>query len=105
VRGYSFDDGSFDEGLVVRSELHAPSFTLAGRGWADTAAAYAFLDLGRGWERVVHAQAAPASVGAGLDDQLTAHLTASLDYAYALHSTLATRAGDSRLEARVTAGF
>jgi hemolysin activation/secretion protein len=105
VRGYSFDDGSFDNGFVLRSELRSPSMTFARKGWADAASAYAFVDVGHGWERVVHAQAAPASVGAGLDEQLTTHLTASLDYAYALETTTATRSGDSRLETRVSVGF
>lgn len=105
VRGYSIDDGSFDAGFVVRSELHAPTFTLGRDGWVDGVAPYAFIDIGRGWVREVRTHAAPASVGAGLDGQLTQHLTASIDCAYALSSTLATHAGDSRLEARVTVGF
>ena len=105
VRGYSIDDGSYDNGFVLRSELHAPTFALAQGQWVNALAPYGFFDFGHGWEREVHTHAAPASVGAGLDDQLTAHLTASLDYAYALSSALETRAGDSRIDARVTIGF
>jgi hemolysin activation/secretion protein len=105
VRGYSIDDGSYDNGFVLRSELHAPTFTLARGEWVNAVAPYAFFDFGHGWEREVGTHAAPASVGAGFDDQLTAHLTASLDYAYALNSALETRSGDSRLDARVTVGF
>jgi hemolysin activation/secretion protein len=105
VRGYSTDDGSFDNGFVVRSELHAPTISLGQNGWVNATAAYAFLDLAQGWERGTHAYAHPASIGAGLDDQLTERVTASLDYAYVLSSTSATRSGDSKLEARVTVGF
>jgi hemolysin activation/secretion protein len=105
ARGYSTDDGSFDNGFVVRSELHAPTFSLGQNDWVNVAAAYTFLDLAQGWERNVHTYAHPASVGAGLDDQLTARVTASFDYAYALSSTAVTHSGDSKLEARVTVGF
>jgi hemolysin activation/secretion protein len=105
VRGYSTDDGSFDNGFVFRSELHAPTFTLGQTDWVNAAAGYAFLDLGQGWERGVHTYAHPASIGAGLDDQLTAHVTATFDYAYVLSSAAATRSGDSKLDARVTVGF
>lgn len=41
----------------------------------------------------------------GVDDQLTARVTASFDFAHALISAAATHRGGNRLEARVTVGF
>lgn len=105
VRGYSVDDGSFDNGFVVESELHAPPVLVGHNVWSAMLAPFAFCDFGQGWERTVHAHAAPASVGAGFDSQLTAYLTASVDYARTMASTLVTRSGDQRVEARVTVSY
>ena len=74
VRGYSIDDGSYDNGFVAAQRAARPDLHPGpGPAGSTPLAPYAFFDFGHGWEREVHTHAAPASVGAGLDDQLTAH--------------------------------
>lgn len=107
VRGYTLDDGAFDTGVVSRNELRSPGFALLGYhgGVADQAQAYVFADAGYGKDMRTRTSAAPVSTGVGLDYQLTAHATASLDGAWALRTVGATRDGDGRLEARVGLSF
>jgi hemolysin activation/secretion protein len=107
VRGYTLDDGAFDAGVLSRNELRAPSFALLGRTGrvSDQLSPYVFLDAGYGKDRSTKIDAAPISTGLGADYQLTTHLTATLDGAWALRSVGYTRSGDARLESRVTFSF
>ena len=96
VRGYSIDDGSYDNGFVLRSELHAPTFTLGQNGWVDAARPLCLLRrrprLGARGPHPRRPRLGRRRAGRSADR----HLTTSLDYAYALSSALATHAGDSR---------
>ena len=107
VRGYTLDDGAFDAGLVSRNELRTPSFALLGRSGrvADQLSPYVFVDAGYGKDRSTKADAAPVSAGLGADYQLTTHLTATLDGAWAMRSVGYTRSGDARLDSRITFSF
>jgi hemolysin activation/secretion protein len=107
VRGYTLDDGAFDAGVVSRNELRGPSFALFGRAGRiiDQLSPYVFFDAGYGKDRTTKTDAAPISTGLGADYQLTTHLTATLDGAWALRSVGFTRSGDARLESRVTFSF
>jgi hemolysin activation/secretion protein len=107
VRGYTLDDGAFDTALVLRNELRAPSFSLlhlTGR-FADQASPYLFVDTGYGRDHGARVADHMASTGLALDYQLGAHLSATLDGAWALRSAGLTKAGDARLESRVTISF
>jgi hemolysin activation/secretion protein len=104
VRGYALEDGSFDSGAVLRTELHAPPTPMF-RRWTDQAGPMIFLDAGHGSTRRVPGKVDAVSAGVGMDYQLGRGLSANLDYAVALRSAPFTRCGDSRLEVRLTAGF
>jgi hemolysin activation/secretion protein len=107
VRGYSLDDGAYDNVIVSRNEIRAPSFTLVGRGTNlhDQLATFLFLDLGYGTSRGLTQDAALASLGIGADYQLGTHLTANVTVARALSGGIETRAGDWRVQGRATLVF
>jgi hemolysin activation/secretion protein len=107
VRGYTLDDGAFDAGLVSRNELRMPSFALFGRTRrvTDMLSPYVFVDAGYGKDRVTKTDAAPVSTGLGADYQLSTHVTATIDGAWALRNVGYTRLGDARLESRVMFSF
>lgn len=107
VRGYTLDDGAFDAGAISRNELRTPTFPLLGRTGrvVDQLSPYIFVDGGYGKDQRTKHDAAPVSTGLGADYQLSTHLTASLDGAWALRDVGFTRAGDARLESRVTFTF
>ena len=107
VRGYTLDDGAFDTGLISRNELRGPSITLLGRThWAtDLVSPFVFVDAGYGKDQRTKADAAPVSAGLGADYQLSTRFAASIDGAWALRDVGLTKAGDVRLESRLTATF
>ena len=110
VRGYTLDDGAYDEGIVARNELRAPPIGLlslaagsdAGPYFNDVLAPYLFVDIGVGHLRTIHKTANAGSVGLGADYSLDGILTASLDGAYAFESAPFTKSGALRVDARVT---
>ena len=107
VRGYTLDDGAFDTGLISRNELRGPSTTLLGHThWAtDLVSPFVFVDAGYGKDQRTKADAAPVSAGLGADYQLSTQFAASIDGAWALRDVGLTKAGDVRLESRLTATF
>ncbi len=101
VRGYSLDDGAFDTAMVMRNELRiAPG--AYGTGSVNP---YLFLDLGQGRDQFTKANRGIASTGAGLNVQMTQHVSANLDVACALRNGLSTRTGNWNLHAGLSVGF
>ncbi len=104
VRGYTLDDGAYDDAVVARNELRAPPFgVLSQVDWAnDVLAPYAFIDIGTGSALGTHHVANAASVGLGADYSLGGLLTAGIDGAYAFEDAPFTKTGAVRVEARLT---
>ena len=100
VRGYFLDLGGFDDALVVRDELRAPSLRLARTALPAAVAPFAFVDLGLGYNEAAGRTLRIASVGLGAKLQLGAFMEANLDLSHPLARTTSERADDWRLEAR-----
>jgi hemolysin activation/secretion protein len=104
VRGYTLDDGAYDDAIVLRNELRVPPFgVLAQASWAnDTLAPFLFIDLGTGSALGAHHVANAGSVGLGADYNLGGIVSAGIDGAYAFEDAPFTKSGALRVEARVT---
>jgi hemolysin activation/secretion protein len=108
VRGYTLDDGVFDSALLARNELRAPGFSVVGRvdhALADQLSPYLFTDAGYGKNEYTHGDGSPVGAGLGADYQLGQHLVGNLTTAWALKGEGLTRAGQFRLESRVSLTF
>ena len=107
VRGYTLDDGAFDDSIVSRNELRAPPLALlqSHGPLAGALSPYAFLDGALGSSHAVKGTAHPASTGVGADYQMGGHLTASASAAYDLSNGLETRRGDWVVQGRVSLSF
>jgi hemolysin activation/secretion protein len=106
VRGYSLDDGAWDDGGYLRNELHAPLLSLFRRGPLPASLdVMVFGDLGYGHDDVVRNEVRMASVGVGATIQLGALVTASLDYAHPMTNAKVTGVGDDHLDARLTIAY
>lgn len=106
VRGYSLDDGAFDDGLVARDELRAPQTPEIGSGELGLKLVpLAFVDAGHGRNEATHADLTVASVGLGTDVQFGSKLTGGVTVSYPLLDTRVTRQGDWRLDARISFAY
>jgi hemolysin activation/secretion protein len=107
VRGYTPDDGSFDAGLVSRTEIRMPPFVLLARAGLpdDRLTPFVFVDAGYGRDRALKTNLAVASTGIGADYSLGQHFSAGLNSAWALTDGQRTNRGDWRLQARATMTF
>ncbi len=113
VRAYNYDDTSVDTGVIWRNELRLPilspiSDLLSGEqpgGFADSAALYAFADIGFGIDHATDKSATLGGVGAGLDYSLGDHLQANFIAGVALRDSGETQAGDWNFQASITARF
>jgi hemolysin activation/secretion protein len=106
VRGYTLDDGAWDDGAVLLDELHAPLLPLVRRGPAMTSLdPCLFVDVGYGRNEASRLDTRIASVGFGADLRLGAAAIASLDVSRALTNAKVTRAGDVHLDARLTIAY
>lgn len=108
VRGYTLDDGVFDSGIVARNELRAPAGPVIGRfakDLRDGLQPFAFVDAGYGKNEYTHADSSPVGAGVGADYQLGSQFAANLAAAWALKHEGLSRAGQFRLESRVTLSF
>lgn len=103
VRGYTLDDGAFDTGAVLRTELrHATSGVLGGD---DSLASSLFVDLGYGRTNFTNEAFHAASVGAGVNYRLARYLTLSVDVAVPLQDLGNTRSGHARVQTWLAATF
>ncbi len=103
VRGYTLDDGAADTAFIDRSELHGPVMKFLYPN--SYIAPYIFFDTGYGYNNYTNKPESLQSTGFAADFQLTSHLTATMDGAWALRSAGFTRAGDGRFDIRLTAAF
>ncbi len=108
VRGYTLDDGVFDSGILARNELRTPTLAVLAnlrKGLVDQLSPFGFVDAGYGKNEYTHADSTPIGAGFGADYQLGQHLSANLTTAWALKHEGLTRAGQFRLESRVSLSF
>jgi hemolysin activation/secretion protein len=105
VRGYSLDDGAYDSAVVVRNELRGPRLATQRDGQVFAISPYVFVDAGVGFDEFTKQSVTAVSTGFGGDLQLTDHVALGLDGAFALKSAIYTRAGDARVETRLTFSY
>ena len=107
VRGYTSDDGSFDAGVVSRTELRLPAVALVKRSGvaADQLAPFVFVDAGHGRDRALKTTSTLAAAGVGADYNFGKHISAALNVARAFKSGERTESGDWRVQARATVTF
>jgi len=106
VRGYTLDDGAWDEGVVLRNELHAPLLPLVRGGPAPIDLdAMVFADAGYGHDDGIGGDVRMASIGIGANAQLGALAIASVDVSRPLTNAKITRAGADRLDVRLTIAY
>ena len=107
VRGYSADDGSFDSGIVSRTELRLPAMSLVKFGGEarDQFAPFIFLDAGHGRDRSLKVNATLMAAGAGADYTFGKNLSVGLNAARALRDGQTTQSGEWRVQARATVTF
>jgi hemolysin activation/secretion protein len=106
VRGYSLDDGAWDDGFVLRDELRAPPIPLVRLGPVATSlAGRVFVDYGFGRSEADRRNVNAASVGLGADLRIGALAVASVDVSRALVDGKVTRTHDLHLDARLTIAY
>jgi hemolysin activation/secretion protein len=99
VHGYSFDDGAWDDGIVMRNNLRAKEFRL---GVTGSITPTAFIDYGWGRSDAANVDVQQVSVGIGSEIRMASGVSASLDVAIPLTSGRETRAGDAKFDVRVS---
>ena len=106
ARVYTNDDGAFDQSLVWRNTLRVPQIPLVPK-WVNgiTLSPYLFVDGAYGRSVGVTGHVSAADAGLGADLQVTRHLRASFNGGWAMQDAPATRAGDFRLNTRITTSF
>ena len=106
VRGYSLDDGAWDDGVYLRNELHAPVLSLFRRGPLPASLdAMVFADVGYGHDDGIRDEARMASIGVGANLQLGALVVASVDYAHPMTDAKVTRTGEDHVDVRLTFAY
>lgn len=106
VRGYTLDDGAFDDGLVLRNTLEAPAVPIVGRGeLAFVLSPMSYVDYGLGRSEALRQDINFASVGVGADARLGPHLSGNVSVSYPLLDAHVTRQGDWRLDARISFAY
>jgi hemolysin activation/secretion protein len=105
-RGYSLDDGGWDDGAVLRNELRTPQVQLASLGPLLTSlSGRVFADYGWGRSEAERRNVNAASVGLGADLRLGWLAVASVDVSRPLIDGRFTRAEDLHLDARLTFAY
>lgn len=112
VRAYTLDDGAFDRGAVLRTELRFAPRGLTLGALTGSAEPYAYLDAGvaqtlRGLRTTGRSSLtrSAGAAGVGVELRLTQAWTLSADAGVALHKAGETRSGDTRANIRLTASF
>ena len=107
VRGYTLDDGAFDQAVVARNELRLRGAPLLSglTHTPDSLSPFAFVDAGYGADLRVHRSVKAAAVGLGADYQVGSNVSVSLTGAFALANAERTRCGDGRVDVKVIASF
>jgi hemolysin activation/secretion protein len=106
VRGYTLDDGAWDDGVVVRNELRpTPVAVIRSGPLAADIAPLAFVDAGYGHDEGIGPDAWMTSAGFGADMHVGGHALAGFDLAWPLLNAKVTRADAVFLDARVSLAF
>jgi hemolysin activation/secretion protein len=104
VRGYSLDDGAFDDGAILTNQLSPPVAIVRRAVPAISLAPYAFLDGGVGYDESAHRATPIGSTGLGVNANLGV-LAAGFAADYALMSGSVTRSGHWRIDANLSVAF
>ena len=102
VRGYSLDDGAWDDGLVLRNTLNSPLLRNGEGRFIPALGGRVYADYGFGRDEAFRHNVSVASVGAGADLHIGAYAVGSVDISCPLIDASITRAGDIHIDARVT---
>ena len=94
VRGYSLDDGGYDNAAVLRNTLYGPAWTLPLR---QTLQPYLFVDAGYALQWLTRRDMTPVSLGAGGQYQIGQAFSGSVYAARAMTSAPRTSTGDWRV--------
>jgi hemolysin activation/secretion protein len=106
VRGYTLDDGAWDDGVVLRNALNSPVVQIARTGpFSPTFTGRVFADYGFGRNEAARFSVNVASVGLGADVRVRTNAVASADVSWPLIDARYTRAGDAHLDARLTLAY
>jgi hemolysin activation/secretion protein len=106
VRGYVADDGTFDTGVIARSELRLARWSSAGDpSTAFVLQPYVFAD--GGYAMTMHDSVAVGalSAGVGFDFALGTNLAGTVNAAHVLRDAPASSAGDWGVDFKVTGRY
>jgi hemolysin activation/secretion protein len=104
VRGYTIDDGAWDDGAVLRDELHGLLLPLGANGSAGLGTMM-FVDYGFGRSDSARRIANEASVGLGADLHVGTLVLVSGDVCSPLINGQSTRSGRLHLDVRVSMSY
>ncbi len=103
---FALDDGAWDDGVVLRDEVRAPSFAILGKGALGVSVSpLAFVDYGFGRDEATGQSVNTASIGFGAAIAVGTSALATLDLAAPLTNARTTHAGDVHLDARLTLAY
>lgn len=106
VRGYSLDDGAWDDGFVLRDELRAPPIPLVRLGaFAASFSGRIFADYGFGRDEARRFNINAASIGLGADLRISPIAVASVDVSRPLIVGRVTGTSDLHVDARLTFNY
>ena len=103
VRGYTLDDGAFDDGLVFRNTLHIPlRGFIHSRVPSNVVGPFVFADVGYGRDEALQHNRWAYSAGFGAEIHFRTNAAATVSVSHPFTDGPASRAGDWRFDARVT---
>jgi hypothetical protein len=106
VRGYSLDDGAFDDAFVARNTLRGPATTVIGRGqYGLTLTPMVYADAGYGRADGTRQSLSVASVGLGCDAQFGSRVSGGVALSYPLITAAYTPRGAPHLDARISVAY
>lgn len=106
IRGYSQDDGAYDENLVMRNELNFTTRPLrVERNTTVSISPQAFVDYGIGRDLAAHRLQRLASVGGGASATLGRTLSLHIDAAHVLKTGPATAKTNNRVAASLRISY
>ena len=108
VRGYVYDDGAFDTGIIARNELRAPAEVLNTGPIGGLLLPYAYFDAGYAGDRGDQGPDTyqyASGAGLGADWRLGPHFTGGLSGGWALNRAIYTPAGTFKLLANARLTF
>ena len=106
TRGYTLDDGAFDDAALMRNDLRAPEARWSSKSGLQAAVTpFGFVDLGYGRNVATGQGTRLGSVGVGAETRLGRALSANASLARVLAGGRGTPNGSWRLDANFTVAF